>query len=57
MKSIIKNRLSHVSPDERKDAVAMLLLAGLKHYSLLYPENKITMSALRIMAGIESDAT
>lgn len=51
VQQIIKERLTRFSQQERNDIIQMLLLCGIKHYSLLYPGQNIQTDKIKIITG------
>lgn len=52
IKKTIKSKLSKFREEEKGDAMAILMFIGLKHYSLLYPDQPyVQMSYLKFLTG------
>jgi hypothetical protein len=52
IKKAIKSKLSKFREEEKGDAMAILMFIGLKHYSLLYPDQPyVQMSYLKFLSG------
>ena len=52
IKKAIKSKLSKFREEEKGDAMATLMFIGLKHYSLLYPDQPyVQMSYLKFLSG------
>lgn len=51
VKKLVKARLSNLRNEERNDAITMLLLLGLKHYSIVCNNQQLQLSQLKALCG------
>jgi len=48
---IIAGRISHFDYENQDEIIEMLALIGIKHYSIMYPNEPLHISALNILCG------
>ncbi len=52
VQAVNRRSLSHLTENEKRDALAMLVLVGIKHFSLLFGKRPIDVSTLEQLSGI-----
>jgi hypothetical protein len=49
---IIHLKFARFQEEDKNQAIPLLLLLGLKHYSLLYPNQKLQLDLLKFLGGM-----